>query len=271
MENKVYGRIYKITNLVNGKSYIGQTIRSLEVRLKKHYYYSSKSKNNRMIITRAIKKHGKENFTIEEVDVAYSQKELNLLEGVYISWFNTLTPNGYNLTNIINGKGTLSEETKEKLRKEANKTERLKWSSENGIKNRGRSGAKNVSSKYIGVCKSKKFILSTIKYNKKRIHLGHYKSESDAAKAYDIAAIKYFGHDCILNFPELREDYIKGNIIVNKTCRKDYSKSGINGITFDSSCQRYRFKWYDTKEKRNRYKSSKDLEEIIKFKAELIN
>jgi hypothetical protein len=35
----------------------------------------------------------------------------------------------------------------------------------------------------------------------KRIWLGYFKNEVEAAKAYDVAAVKYFGSFCKLNFP----------------------------------------------------------------------
>lgn len=40
-----------------------------------------------------------------------------------------------------------------------------------------------------------------IKVNRKTIHIGYFKVEEDAAKAYDTAAIKYFGEFALLNFP----------------------------------------------------------------------
>ena len=43
-----------------------------------------------------------------------------------------------------------------------------------------------------------------IKFKKKRIHLGTFRSELDAAKAYDRAAIKYHGQFASLNFPQPR-------------------------------------------------------------------
>jgi hypothetical protein len=63
--------------------------------------------------------------------------------------------------------------------------------------------AKNSSSKYIGVFK-REFKTKTswragIKYNKKMLWLGHFDREEDASKAYNEAALKYFGEFASLN------------------------------------------------------------------------
>lgn len=89
------GRIYKITNIINGKIYIGQTIYPLSYRFTNHI---SDAKNNRgYAIASAIRKYGKENFTIELLEEC-SEEDLNNLEIKYIEQYNSFTPSGYNLT-----------------------------------------------------------------------------------------------------------------------------------------------------------------------------
>ena len=89
--------IYKITNLVNNKIYIGQTINSIDKRLKKHLSQVNCT-NICSALYSAFKKYGKENFIIEIViNGEYSKEELNQLEMFYIKKFNSLSPNGYNL------------------------------------------------------------------------------------------------------------------------------------------------------------------------------
>lgn len=90
--------IYKITNLLNQKCYIGQSIH-IERRWQEHCHKSTKS-----MIGKAIQKYGKENFSfqiLEECD----QSLLDIREAYYIKYFNSLVPNGYNVALIgTNGK-----------------------------------------------------------------------------------------------------------------------------------------------------------------------
>lgn len=91
------GYIYKITNLINNKIYIGQTRTSLKARMNKHYNRSSKS-GAITGVDAAIKKYGRENFTVDCLCVC-DNSELNTLEMQYISEYNCTNPDiGYNLT-----------------------------------------------------------------------------------------------------------------------------------------------------------------------------
>lgn len=85
--------IYKITNLINGKCYVGQTRTTLQERWKHHRHSHGCS-----AIHSALIKYGFDNFTIEEIDQANTQEELNQKEQYWIGKLNTLSPNGYNLT-----------------------------------------------------------------------------------------------------------------------------------------------------------------------------
>lgn len=91
------GYIYKVTNKINGKIYIGQTIQSVKDRWYRHCGKSGISKAElNTHFKRAILKYGKENFTIETIEVCDST-ELNDREKFYISYYNSYT-NGYNST-----------------------------------------------------------------------------------------------------------------------------------------------------------------------------
>ena len=86
----MYGYIYKTTNLLNNKIYIGQ--KKSNVFLKEQYLGSGK------YIKRAINKYGKDNFKVEIIDTAESREELSNLEIYYIALFNSTNINiGYNI------------------------------------------------------------------------------------------------------------------------------------------------------------------------------
>lgn len=89
--------VYKITCLVNGKVYIGQTIQPIRQRFKRHIRDAVKGKLNTKFAC-AIRKYGEENFTIELLDdSATSQEELTQLEYKYIKEYNSVK-DGYNST-----------------------------------------------------------------------------------------------------------------------------------------------------------------------------
>lgn len=117
------GCIYKITNCINQKSYIGLTINDAETRFKKHksMIYS----NGCSALYEAFKKYGVENFIIETICFSSNKKELMNLEKHYISELNTLSPNGYNLTS--GGENCkVTDETKKKISKSL-KGRKIKW------------------------------------------------------------------------------------------------------------------------------------------------
>ena len=99
--------IYKITNKLNGKVYIGQS-RDIDARWRQHI----NAKDN-YAIHNAIKKYGKENFSFE-VLLECPAEMLNVWERDMIALYDCISPNGYNLTE--GGEGHhLSEETRLKM------------------------------------------------------------------------------------------------------------------------------------------------------------
>ena len=91
--------IYKITNSVNSKVYIGQTIRPVEDRFRRHILDAIHNKLNTHF-ARAIRKYGPESFKIEIIDSATTQNELNRKEQEWIRRYNSIAC-GYNETDAL--------------------------------------------------------------------------------------------------------------------------------------------------------------------------
>ena len=117
---EVYGIIYKATNRINGKMYVGQTIKLLNIRMSEHICHALLKKDN-MYFHKAIRKYGKKNFIWEVVAECNLLKELNKAEIEMVKKYNTFA-NGYNLTEGGEGKlgSNHTEETKRKI-SESNK------------------------------------------------------------------------------------------------------------------------------------------------------
>ena len=69
--------IYKATNKINGKVYIGQSHKSLEERMRRHKNDSTRQDS---YFYRAIRKYGWENFSWEVIDIAETDEELDQKE-----------------------------------------------------------------------------------------------------------------------------------------------------------------------------------------------
>lgn len=84
--------IYKISNNINGKTYIGETRTSVEHRWNQH----CNKKSNCLKLKRAIQKYGKENFSVEQIDHAHNKDEAFQKERFWIDFYNSIDQ-GYNI------------------------------------------------------------------------------------------------------------------------------------------------------------------------------
>lgn len=90
--------VYKITNNINGKVYIGITTCSLEYRWSRHLT-EGRNENNTKHLYKAMRKYGLDNFSIKQIDSTDDFAELGRLERYYIKKYNSQSPEkGYNLT-----------------------------------------------------------------------------------------------------------------------------------------------------------------------------
>ena len=96
MPTTIY-RIYKVTNLNNDKKYIGWTDKPcVEDRLTTHI--NSANHGSDYHFHRAIRKHGRFSFKIEQIDQCYDNDEKNRLEKHWIAHYDTFLGEGYNMT-----------------------------------------------------------------------------------------------------------------------------------------------------------------------------
>lgn len=112
--------VYKITNKITGKVYIGITNQGAGARYRHHWYEARIGEPSP--IHRSMAKYGEENFTLEILETVDTYDELKEKEKYWIKFYDSMNrEKGYNLTE--GGDGTFgrlhSEETKEKIRQKA--------------------------------------------------------------------------------------------------------------------------------------------------------
>lgn len=111
-----FGYIYKTTNLINNKIYIGQHKRN---------YFDERYKGSGKEIMKALKKYGRENFKVEIIEWCYNLQDLNDAENTYVDYYKKLYGRQcYNIAEGGNGYVSkyLSDEGKEELRKKVSNT-----------------------------------------------------------------------------------------------------------------------------------------------------
>ena len=111
LQLRPYGYIYKLTNKINGKCYIGQSVNP------KQRWYSYKSLNckDQPKIYNALKKYGPNNFTYEIIATGFNKYNLDYLEDIYEILHDSIV-GGYNIKRG-GATGRHSENSKEKMRK----------------------------------------------------------------------------------------------------------------------------------------------------------
>lgn len=125
-------KIYKITNILNHKVYIGQTCHSSIIeRLNEHIENAKNDKNYKL--SKAIRKYGAENFIIEEIDTSNDKLNINEKEQYWINYYNSTDRKlGYNMTIGGEGGDTYSMLTETQLKIIKNKISKSNMGGNNG-------------------------------------------------------------------------------------------------------------------------------------------
>lgn len=211
-------QIYKITNLINSKIYIGLTTKSY---LKRFEVHLKNSETLDYALYRAIRKYGKNNFKVEVVENCASIEELIKRESFWIKTLDSMNPNvGYNMINQEDWGKIFSEEVKEKMSKsQINRLSKISKEAKQDIYKKASISRQGFlkpkgSSPFIGVCmmKNGRFNCETAYLTKRYRRL--FLSEIEAAEAYDKLVLYLYGANAKLNFPDKREEYLKEDLLL---------------------------------------------------------
>lgn len=112
--NENYGIVYKMTNIKNGKVYIGQTRKRLKDRFWAHIKFAHRKDRLKTLLHDEINEYGKEVFKMKELCKCKTKENLDLIEIYYIKRFKKML--GENCYNIRIG-NSISQETREKISK----------------------------------------------------------------------------------------------------------------------------------------------------------
>lgn len=109
--------IYKITNIANGKIYIGQTVNYSErVKSHKRVAFGRNARDRHKPLYKAFLKYGLNSFKFEIIETCTSYEEANFLEIFFIKKFKSTVDSGFGYNLDLGGKnGKKSEYTKSKI------------------------------------------------------------------------------------------------------------------------------------------------------------
>jgi group I intron endonuclease len=118
-------KIYKCTNIVNNKVYIGYTKKNLKKRISEHKCFAKN--NSDYLLHKAIRKYGFENFIWEVIFECFDEKyALNEAEPFFIKEFNCFYENGFGYNMTFGGQGGMTGKTHSKEARQKMKIARQK-------------------------------------------------------------------------------------------------------------------------------------------------
>lgn len=215
---KIQG-IYKITNIVDGKFYIGSSV-NLKNRLANHFSKLRNNKHSNIYLQRAFRVHGETNFKSEILEVTDNLHQSALLdiEQKYLDNIENWEAS-YNLTRNTKAFGTIyADENEKKAKKSASvlgennpfygKThseENKALMTESRRKRGGVAYRKSVGARWE----------TNIKVNKKSIYLGSYETEKEACYVRALAEKFYWDKD-----ESVKQELDKARLSSPKKARK---------------------------------------------------
>ena len=131
--------IYKLQNKINGKIYIGKTIKEVEQRIAEHFKAKS-------YIGKALRKYGLQSFDIFIMDIADDNQTLCEKEIYWIEFHNCKVPSGYNLTDGGEGLLNPSQEVRNKIAQSL--TGNIPWNKGKIVPNSGGNKGKKLTQEH---------------------------------------------------------------------------------------------------------------------------
>lgn len=181
--------IKKITNTVNGKAYIGQSV-NIDKRWKEHVKSLNNNDSRCTLLQRAWNKYGQEAFNFEILELC-SKEMLDEIEIKYINLYDSCN-NGYNIETGGNKNKRLADSTKQKI----------------GDANRGRIMSNETRKK-----------MSESRIGNKNGMYGKHHSE-EAKRKMTNARLGKQGHPCSEELKEFLRQKNLGKVLSEETKRK---------------------------------------------------
>ena len=128
----MFGTIYKITNIINNKVYVGQTTRPYMQRFERHLKDAENNILPSNFFHKAIRKYGRNNFKIEIIDTANTKEELNTKEIYWIDFYMQLGIS-YNTAKGGQGGNTYYKRTQEQMCITKQKISKANFGMKNGM------------------------------------------------------------------------------------------------------------------------------------------
>lgn len=181
---KYYGYVYKITNLVNGRTYVGQHKYSGYPKIDSNYHGGGR------LIKEAFKEFGRENFKEEILEWVVSKQEANLRERFYTTKYKASVDEGGYVLKIADEKQTeISEELLSTYRTE-------EWRQAISKRMQGNTNGKGVKRSKI----TKNRISKALQGNKNGCYLKGYKRTEDQKKTISKRTKQLFTEGKMDNF-----------------------------------------------------------------------
>jgi group I intron endonuclease len=242
--------IYKATNKVNKKIYIGMTTKTLKERIAVH---KRAYKWTEYAFHRALRKYGFDEFSFKIIGSAKNVDDLAAKECKFIKKYDSMNPKiGYNMIAQDDHMKIFNKETRAKISRsqiarcknmtKENKELQYKKSaiSRQGVK-------RNKTNKYIGVCKSIKANSYSVDIGfshngKKQRYRKVFPEKIDAARAYDRIVLYLYGETAKLNFPDSKKKYLKEDLKNYADwflhCPHKLGRRSVRGYSFGTLLQR---------------------------------